>query len=102
MRLGFDTSTVVGGGSDDTGPFTVVGSYSSDDTVELFKIYSTHIFRYEGKWDGSMIFGKAHQVGLESNCSVFEMWPEGEDVAIEFGIEEEAEALTIPRELVSK
>jgi hypothetical protein len=83
MTLDFEGGTIEGHGCDDTGPFVVVGSYESTDFVELIKGYSTHLFRYEGQWDGTMICGKSHQVGMPSNRGTFEMWPEGEDMTIE-------------------
>jgi hypothetical protein len=83
MNLNFSQGTIEGKGSDDTGAFVAVGSYEATDFVELIKGYSTHMFRYEGQWDGTMIYGKSFQVGLPSNRGTFEMWPEGEDLTVE-------------------
>jgi hypothetical protein len=88
MTLHFLAGEVYGGGSDDSGPFDVIGAYSPEE-VDLIKAYGTYAFQYHGKWDGSMIFGRAHQVGNPGNFSVFEMWPEGEETQVDFALEEE-------------
>ena len=98
MTLTFSGGSIEGSGTDDTGSFLIVGTYESGSAIELFKIYSTHTFRYLGDWDGAMIAGNSHQVLATWNRGRFEMWPEGEDTAVEF--EEELQEYVEPMAFV--
>lgn len=93
LSLSFVSGQVSGEGVDDTGPFNVTGSYFGEG-ASLVKRYSTHGIHYDGKWDGSMLYGPWNQVGSTWNKGVFEMWPEGEDMAIESLFEQESDQLT--------
>lgn len=94
LQLSFSGGSAEGHGSDDTGGFVVVGSYERSFTVELAKAYSTHVFCYEGQWDGAMISGASYQLGDNSNWGTFEMWPEGNDMNVESMEEVGSHALT--------
>lgn len=59
LELNFSSGRVQGTGVDIVGPFSFVGTYDSDGTVNLIKRYPYHAVRYEGRYDGEgTIYGE--------------------------------------------
>ena len=96
MRLHFAGGRIDGSGMDETGRFTMTGSYDEANRVRIAKRYATHLVRYQGSWDGAMISGKWTILqGLFLDGGPFEMWPESDEEDLRIRLEE-TDALTAP------
>lgn len=83
MTLTFGGGRIRGSGTDDSGPFGVIGEYEGE-TVRMAKAYMTHIVLYDGRWNGASIAGQGEVPNdVIRNVSEFEMWPEREGVTVE-------------------
>ena len=84
-RLVFVGDEIEGGGADRDGSFTMDGSYNPiTQEVALTKRYPELFVIYRGKWDGTMIAGESQIYGGGFyDEGEFELWPEGEEVAME-------------------
>ena len=88
MRLAvrFGESSVEGGGNDRVGPFTITGHHEAIGVVGFGKEYPSHGVDYAGIWDGAMIVGRWRlrtRFAGKMGRGEFEIWPEGDDQAIE-------------------
>lgn len=93
MELGFSSGRIVGGGTDQIGPFTIQGEFNEAGPVKFRKRYASHLVYYNGKWDGQMIYGTWKITWYDSG--EFEIWPEAEFEALNLG-EHEIEQELIP------
>lgn len=83
LTLNFSGGRIRGSGTDDTGPFDVIGEYVGD-SARMAKSYGRYVVLYDGRWNGASIAGPweiPHD--LIVNRGEFEMWPERESVTIE-------------------
>lgn len=83
LRLVFADGRVTGNGSDESGSFTVAGTYRADG-ARLVKGYATHQVHYDGRWDGASLAGPwviRYEFGTDRG--EFEMWPESEGLTVE-------------------
>ena len=77
---------IVGSGTDMSGRFEMVGTYSGTGEVNLRKNYcSTSVamgaapcLDYRGTWTGTFVHGEWAQTGYWFNQGVFELWPDDE------------------------
>lgn len=76
---------IIAGGHDFVGDFSMEGSYDpSTDAVVLVKRYRWHSVRYEGRWDGALVFGTWEiEDGDFQASGEFEMWPDDEATSLE-------------------
>ena len=83
LRLVFEGGRVTGDGRDESGPFTVSGTYRADG-ARLTKGYATHRVHYDGRWDGTSLAGPwAIRYESWTDRGEFEMWPESEGLTVE-------------------
>ena len=73
---------------DRVGDFTVSGGHEPSGAVRFAKAYASHGVAYTGTWDGAMIAGRWRLQGRSAGLFAFgkgefEIWPEGDDEAIE-------------------
>lgn len=107
FTLDFEDGRVVGTGTDDVGPFTWEGVYSTESfEVKMVKSYATHVVHYEGMADGQgiygrwdllstadkgnlkRIFGDDFRKQFSSSCGGFHLWPVGEQETEAISVEE--------------
>lgn len=86
VQLNLRAGIIAGSGSDMSGRFEMVGSYSSAGEVNIRKTYcSTSIalgaapcLDYRGSWTGTFVHGEWSQTPESFNNGVFELWPDDE------------------------
>jgi hypothetical protein len=93
MRLFFLGTSIDGNGGDQSGPFTMRGTFDDGGRVRIRKMYPGHTVHYQGAWDGAMIHGtwKIIEPGF-FDSGTFEMWPE---------LEEEMESANVAEETLA-
>lgn len=96
IRLTIGGGEITGTGDDADGHFDLEGNYDGDDVVLIRRYtYTTEPsqegvgipYRYLGKWDGAMIFGRWSPLVNPMYGGPFEMWPEREEDLEELKIE---------------
>ncbi len=98
IKLRITNGVITGEGSDVDGDFVLDGRY--DPTTEFVQIDRRYtyvarpeygstwvVYRYQGKWDGAMVYGHWNQCDSPSNCGGFEMWPNREEDRMELAID---------------
>lgn len=90
LVLYFEAGRISGGGNDRDGAFSLQGSFDEQTgAVAIDKFYSGLLVKYRGHWDGTLICGDSEIIGfLFSDRGQFEIWPEGEDEAVQFFTQE--------------
>jgi hypothetical protein len=88
LRLDFANGVISGGGADVVGPFTISGAYGAE-TADFTKKYPRHSVKYEGKWDGQVLFG-TWVIRSIRDRGEFEIWPEDEELQLEVLAQEES------------
>jgi hypothetical protein len=106
LTLTISAGKISGRGTDIDGAFRVEGSYDAEGNVTLTRSYTRTTepsqmgvgipYRYQGKWDGALVFGRWFPVAHPWYGGPFEMWPEAEEERLELNMEMEEEV----RELV--
>jgi hypothetical protein len=86
VQLDLRAGIIVGSGSDMSGRFEMVGSYSTNGEVTIRKTYcSTSValgaapcLDYRGSWTGTFVHGEWSQMPEAFNHGIFELWPDDE------------------------
>jgi hypothetical protein len=87
LQLQFTPASVAGGGRDFVGGFVIHGVTSPAGGVQFAKRYSTHLVYYQGTWDGTLIAGRWTMLQPDEDFvdeGEFEIWPDGEEMGLEF------------------
>lgn len=109
IKLSIGKGKISGNGTDKDGSFLVEGDYDPEGNVTLTRTYTRTTepsqlgagipYRYRGRWDGTLVFGRWAPVANPwSDGGPFEMWPEQEEQRLEMAseIEEEIRELVGP------
>jgi hypothetical protein len=109
LSLTISGGKISGRGTDADGSFLVEGTYEVEGSVSLTRTYTRTRepsqlgagvpYRYVGKWDGTLVFGRWFPVAHPWYGGPFEMWPENEEERLElsFEIKEEVREPVGPR-----
>lgn len=102
FRLVFRGNVVMGGGSDESGAFSMVGEVNPDQNLlHLEKHYLGLRVDYDGPWNGSFVCGPSTiRHGQFHERGYFEIWPAEEELPMDsFAKEQEVsdpEILSLP------
>ncbi|MGV3618179.1 MAG: hypothetical protein ACO1SV_22865 [Fimbriimonas sp.] len=108
MKLTLGGGSLRGNGTDIDGSFRMDGTYDAEGNVSLIRTYTRTTepsqlgvgvpYRYEGKWDGTLVSGRWSPIAYAWYGGPFEMWPEHEEERLElaFEVKEETRELVAP------